>query len=43
MADADHNDVGASPEFWAVVAAFLSETEGRELGSRGARAPLPRI
>ena len=43
MADADHNDVGASPEFWAVVAAFLSETEGRELGSRGARAPVPRI
>ena len=43
MADADHNDVGASPEFWAVVAAFLSETEGRESGSRGARAPLPRI
>ena len=25
MADADHNDVGASPGFWAVVAAFLSE------------------
>ena len=40
IAGADHNDVGAFPEFWAVVAAFLGETPGLNAG-RPRSAPGP--